>query len=138
MQLTGLIYLCLYLADGFLSAAALVWPPLEPASNTLSTVQLSFSLMVLIFACVGKLPRKPYLLATGYYMAMFASGLVIMGLAVAKGGTGILKDYNMVTILEQLPWMKPVMWAMTAAYIAVAVYCLAQLRSEKTAASVPR
>ena len=137
MQTAGLIYLLLYLADAGLSCLALVVHSLEPASNALSSLHLPFALVFLGLAAFGKVqPRKPYLVATGYYFFMVFSGVVLIAAAVAQGGEEVLRNEpTLASLAEMSPWLTPVLWALPLLMVAVAVYAL-RARNAPTSAPV--
>jgi hypothetical protein len=123
-RIVGSLYLAAVLADGALSAVALVDPSYWPASNLLSTGLLGLSVVVLVLGAARKLPPRAVFVAVPivYLVAGMSGSALLLGVAMKLGLAAALDPASMELpfLFAQLPWAEAFFWVVTCVYTSVA------------------
>ena len=127
MRTLGWVYLAGYALDAGLSVIASYVPDVMLASNVISTINLLFTTVAFVLACLGKLkPRKIFFLLTGYYFLVLGFGFAVGILLALQLGPQNLQgvDVNPQFLRQKFPWFEPLHLTLLFMWTCLAVYGL--------------
>ena len=125
----GTAYLMALLADASFNVIATLAPPMEGLSDSLSTLVLLASVVVIILSVKGKLePRTLFLWVSIAYLAIQGAAWLFISLALfAKLGPARVQamaseGFSIATVARELPWYMFVHWPFVGLTALVAVW----------------
>jgi hypothetical protein len=133
MKTFGWIYIIVFCIDAVVSLAAYFVPGLEIISGLIGTILVLLSIVVFIFACLGKLiPRKIFFILSGFYLLVFVFGFVLgIFLIVKLGLPAVSQGITVEFLREQFVWYGPLFMFLNIVDLLLSVYGILAYRKAR-------
>lgn len=133
MKTFGWIYIIVFCIDAVMSLVAYFVSGLEVISSPIGTILIILSIVVFILACINKLiPRKIFLILSGFYLLVLVFGFVLGIFLVAKLGLQAVSQGITVGFLrEQFAWFGPLFMFLNIVELLLSVYGILAYRKAR-------
>lgn len=133
MKTFGWIYIIIFCIDAVVSLVGYFFSGLEVISGSIGTILIFLSIAVFILACINRLiPRKIFLILSGFYLLVLVFGFVLGIFLVVKLGLPALSQGVTVEFLgEQFVWIGPVFMILNIVELLLSVYGILAYRKAR-------
>jgi len=133
MKTFGWIYIIVFCIDAVMSLVAYFVSGLEVISSPIGTILIILSIVVFILACINKLiPRKIFLILSGFYLLVLVFGFVLGIFLVAELGLQAVSQGITVGFLrEQFAWFGPLFMFLNIVELLLSVYGILAYRKAR-------
>ena len=133
MKTFGWIYIIVFCIHAVVSLVGYYFSGLEMIISSIGTILIFLSIVVFILACIKKLiPRKIFLILSGFYLLVLVFGFVIgIFLVVELGLPALSQGITVEFLREQFVWFGPLFMLLNIVELLLSVYGIQTYRNAR-------